>query len=590
MNKFKVVLISGLSGSGKTTIAEYLTRKYNFVNFALGDKVKELTYDLLKLFNVPINSIKDLYNEQTKHKYRHYMQQISTECCKKCFGKNIWCQTLTNSPKFITAVKNGYNIVISDIRFTEEQEYFKKLSTDVITINIKRDGLQQMKHISESQINLSFDYELSNNSDIKNVYAQIDKILLQKEQQEKTNSINDFEEDENDEENDNQQTEEENYEIVEEVIKEEEYKERAINPKELMEQDTAIIDNKEHIKNFSPYALGKIGEENVAQLIQAIRPNYETTIVAKTGHLGDIITIDYDRNIKYVLEIKLKQNITKNDIDKFDRDLITAINANTQYKNIIGLFISLNSSSIPSKGSLSISKDKIYLTSAYITSEAFEIIFKMLESYNDILQATNIKTVSTEVKYTIPQNVYTLINSLRLQYNNLNNEYETLLNMRDNNDKTQVYINQLLIQNEMRKIFIKFLNDEFKDVLPIIENDLMETEEDRLIKYLEEHNTKNILKNDLIKEFPTFATEIGNLGKKDFINKYLKKSDVVEEEVKQQPKNKTYEEDTDENREKLKEYVQKIKKIDKTRLFKYFPFIEEEYKDKTPKEIKDMFN
>lgn len=146
----KVVVISGLAGSGKTTTANYIEQKYNFKQLALGDKLKQLTFKLLKIFNIPINSIDDLYDPIKKQQYRTYLQLIGTECCRSVFNSDFWCDQLIN----------------------EINKY------DIISIKIVRDGIKIMNHQSETEINnIKCDHIIYNNSSIIDLYKSIDDIF-----------------------------------------------------------------------------------------------------------------------------------------------------------------------------------------------------------------------------------------------------------------------------------------------------------------------------------------------------------------------------------------------------------------------------
>ena len=48
------ILLIGPAGSGKSTIAYWLMKEYGFKEFALGDKVKELTFLLLIVLKICI--------------------------------------------------------------------------------------------------------------------------------------------------------------------------------------------------------------------------------------------------------------------------------------------------------------------------------------------------------------------------------------------------------------------------------------------------------------------------------------------------------------------------------------------------------
>ena len=268
----------------------------------------------------------------------------------------------------------------------------------------------------------------------------------------------------------------------------------------------------------------------------------------------------------------------------------------------------------------------------------------MIETYLNTIET--VAENKQNINYVIPPNVYSLIAALRSQYKDINKEYEMINNMRNHNEEDRKYIDNLLISLDTKKEFVKFLTNEFNDILPSMEIDLSNKEEerlksnsktsvsleDRLIKYMKSHDMKKIQKKDLIKEFPTFATEIGSLGKVGFINKYSRKiekedkdkstsdnstgnnsdngAETQEEnkqltdiedsaseiftETEQEDKTaikkkrikfeKCYKKNTEENRAKLIEYL-KYKKDDKhlrkADLIERFPFIKKELEKTT---------
>ena len=113
-----IILVTGKTGAGKTTFADKLIiENPSFKLFSLADKLKDLTFELLKLFKVGIKDISFLYTDSKKN-YRKYLQNIGTDCCRKVFGDDFWCEML--KPKIDKALKKNKNIVISDIRYRNE--------------------------------------------------------------------------------------------------------------------------------------------------------------------------------------------------------------------------------------------------------------------------------------------------------------------------------------------------------------------------------------------------------------------------------------------------------------------------------------
>lgn len=267
---------------------------------------------------------------------------------------------------------------------------------------------------------------------------------------------------------------------------------------------------------LSSYSLGDIGEKHILNLIKDCKPEYETKIVSSTGHIGDIHIIDKYNSVKYLIEVKDKETITKEDIIKFENDLNLIKNKEKlTYKNIYGLFISLESEYITSIGRYKIDKDKIYLSKSMINKETLLIIFSMMETFINLNEMT-----LNKVDYNIPVKVYELISQLRIEYNNINNEEEFINNIIKNNENSIMDAKRLQRNNEIKKEFIKFINNEFVDVLPIINDKVENKDEQRLIEYMNNNKVKDIKKKEIIKLFPSYITEIGNIGLKEFINKY----------------------------------------------------------------------
>ena len=253
----------------------------------------------------------------------------------------------------------------------------------------------------------------------------------------------------------------------------------------------------------SSYQLGRIGEDTILHMIEKVRPAYDTKLVSSTGHIGDIHSIDYNTNIKYMFEIKLKQSITKEDVSKFEKDVENIQNGDMAYK-VIGIFISIISDKIPSIGNISISRNKIYLTKNYVSENMLELIFKMIETYHTILESTGNEIKS--VKYEIPENVLILLSRLRAEYATLNQEKEIYMKMKSNTENNLVSIQELLGKLILKEQFVRFINEQFSDILPVIEPDLVMTEIDKLREYV--RNNRNWRLGDVKKLFPTLA--IGN--------------------------------------------------------------------------------
>lgn len=538
-----IILVTGKSGSGKSTLSKYIVDNYDsYIEVALADKLKQLTFKLLQLFNVKIDSIDDLYNVNTKNKYRKYLQNIGTECCRDVFGDDFWCDMLK--------LDLSKNIIISDIRYVNEMNYFmnKYSDHDIISIKVvkKNSSTTFNNHSSELDTDqLQTDFTIENDftdSFFKKIDDTLNDYLIRKlvnsfEKQEPTRSLTrdltqylakestqDLMKD-NDEKGLTQSlTQESTQESTQGLVKEpiraltqDFSKDEARDLTQDLGENEQVHDkdNETYKLQYSSYSLGRIGENDVWEIIERIRPEYETTIVSSTGHLADIHSIDYNNNIKYIIEIKLKQQITKEDVNKFDRDLENAKHSETSLK-IIGLFISLNSDKIPSIGSMKIFSDKIYLTRNYFSENSLDLIFRLIETYSLLIEGHE----KTNVHYEISSNVLELVAKLRAEYVNLTKEMEMYLNMKNNTEQNLLCIQELIGRLVLKEQFIKFINTEFSDILPTINDDLISKQENDMRAYIQSTSKKSIKKKDLLNRFPALSTKIGSMKINDLINEY----------------------------------------------------------------------
>lgn len=157
-------LISGLAQSGKSTLVKYVCDNYkNCVELALADKLKHMTYKLLKLFDIDIGSIGELYEFSTKNKYRKYLQVIGTEIFKESLGENIWCELIKDSVS--NMLHNNINVFISDIRFRHEIHYFKSNFIDLYDVKTIRVKSNKQLHLPNELNNHSSELDLNNTDD-----------------------------------------------------------------------------------------------------------------------------------------------------------------------------------------------------------------------------------------------------------------------------------------------------------------------------------------------------------------------------------------------------------------------------------------
>ena len=198
-----IISISGLIGSGKDTIADYLVNKHGFRRESWAGSLKDAVscvfgWDRVLLEGKTAESRRwrelpdDWWSERLGRKItpRSVLQEWGTEVCRENYHDDIWIASLENKLRRTTD-----NIVISDSRFINEIESVKRIGG--ITIRVKRGQdpqwveeylshgrtLEWAKkypniHASEfSSVGLTYDHVVKNNSTMENLFSKIDGII-----------------------------------------------------------------------------------------------------------------------------------------------------------------------------------------------------------------------------------------------------------------------------------------------------------------------------------------------------------------------------------------------------------------------------
>ena len=134
LHKGTVIGLTGKSRHGKSTIADYLTIKYNFKEISFAGPLKRAASEL---FGIPLC---DFYNEKAKNtkaeKYtqspRQILQQLGTEFVRDKVDKNHLVNLAFWELQKIIEDNPEQNIVFSDARFDNETTIIKHLKNSHI--------------------------------------------------------------------------------------------------------------------------------------------------------------------------------------------------------------------------------------------------------------------------------------------------------------------------------------------------------------------------------------------------------------------------------------------------------------------------
>lgn len=173
-----IIGLNGLKGTGKSTVAEYLKKNYNFEEYAFADSLKRACIEIFGLeekqvFGSQID--KEAIDSFWGTSPRIMLQQVGTAIRNLNNPlNNIWIRNLQRKIKIRIENNSNVYIVVSDIRYKDEAKLIKDMGG--IIINIKRHTNYIDHHESEQQI-INADFIISNDDTKKNLFSCIDDIL-----------------------------------------------------------------------------------------------------------------------------------------------------------------------------------------------------------------------------------------------------------------------------------------------------------------------------------------------------------------------------------------------------------------------------
>jgi hypothetical protein len=216
MDNKKVILISGKLQSGKNQFAQFIFDKlknytnlscaftsfanpvkegsrddfksiYDFINEVVDNCIQDLSkssvdnfyfYKIMDLLSQLKIEEKNFFEDKTKLS-RLFLQVYGTEIFRNRVDNNYWASKCIDDIK----KKNDNVHLITDVRFLNEIELFKKEELDIITIRINRPMNREdatNEHVSEKQLDnyTHWDYIIENNFGLEELQLEADNIVL----------------------------------------------------------------------------------------------------------------------------------------------------------------------------------------------------------------------------------------------------------------------------------------------------------------------------------------------------------------------------------------------------------------------------
>lgn len=208
-----IIGICGFIGSGKDTIADYLTNFYGFRRESFANSLKDAVSQVFGWDRVLLEGrTKEAreWREQVDPWWaerlnmpnltpRWVLQYWGTEVCRKAFHDDIWIASLENKlrnskddivisdcrfPNEIKSIKNAGGIVIRVVRGPEPEWYDAAVSVNRgpngnSTWSLSKKKLDELKiHASEtSWVGTNFDAVLQNNGSIDELFAKAKDLV-----------------------------------------------------------------------------------------------------------------------------------------------------------------------------------------------------------------------------------------------------------------------------------------------------------------------------------------------------------------------------------------------------------------------------
>jgi hypothetical protein len=152
-----VIGITGLAGSGKTTAAGFF-EEHDFKRLSFAAPLKEMLRVLTPCVDKQASP-----EELGGVSVREALQSLGTDWARKTLGDDVWVRNMTGRiRRHAIECPHLRGFVIDDVRFDNEARMVHELGG--LVVEIRRDGLERMAHVSEAGLSEPIDFSFDNNS------------------------------------------------------------------------------------------------------------------------------------------------------------------------------------------------------------------------------------------------------------------------------------------------------------------------------------------------------------------------------------------------------------------------------------------
>lgn len=182
----KLIGLTGLARSGKSTSAQILCAKYSFERFSFAGPIKAMLRALLLEAGVNESDIRVFLEGEMKEESiralnwkspRFAMQTLGTEWGRELLGDNLW--VTLRFIKIDQLLRAGGSVVLDDARFPNEVDAIRERGGIIVRVVRPENGFEgtpHSKHSSETQV-LTADRIILNNGSLADLENSIREII-----------------------------------------------------------------------------------------------------------------------------------------------------------------------------------------------------------------------------------------------------------------------------------------------------------------------------------------------------------------------------------------------------------------------------
>lgn len=169
-----IIGLSGLAGSGKTTLARHLVEKHGFIRLSFASPIRQA----LTAMGIPESYLidhKEIEIPRIGKTGRYLMQTVGTEWARDTVNRNFWLYMMDQKVDGLI----GQDIVIDDVRFDNEARYIsakKGVTIDIMRGNTLRE--YNTGHSSEDGISRDLvHHTIDNSGTVASATSELEDIL-----------------------------------------------------------------------------------------------------------------------------------------------------------------------------------------------------------------------------------------------------------------------------------------------------------------------------------------------------------------------------------------------------------------------------